>query len=165
VVDGPEGIAAWLSMSSFYGRPAYRGTVELAVYVDERHRRAGLGSYLLSQALIRAPALGIDTVLGFIFGHNEPSLRLFARWGFARWGELPRVARLDGVERDLVIVGRRIDSADRPWRAPDEPQGWRADVDEVVGQARYVGLPLDAAGIAVAHWISHPAVAFAGPAG
>jgi len=111
VVDGPEGIAAWLSISSFYGRPAYRSTAELAVYVDERHRRAGLGSYLLSQALIRAPALGIDTVLGFIFGHNEPSLRLFGRWGFARWGELPRVAKLDDVERDLVIVGRRIDSA------------------------------------------------------
>src|SRR6266581_575295 len=52
-----------------------------------------------------------DTLLGFIFGHNEPSLALFRRFGFLRWGELPKVAALDGVERDLIIVGRRIGDA------------------------------------------------------
>ncbi len=51
----------------------------------------------------------MKTLLGFIFGHNTASLALFARFGFARWGELPRVAALDGIERDLVIVGLRID--------------------------------------------------------
>jgi phosphinothricin acetyltransferase len=50
----------------------------------------------------------VDTLLGFIFGHNEPSLRLFEKFGFARWGELPKVASLDGIERDLVIVGHRV---------------------------------------------------------
>ena len=34
--------------------------------------------------------------------------RTFERLGFARWGELPRVAVLDGVERDLIIIGRRV---------------------------------------------------------
>ncbi len=100
-------VAAWLSFSSFYGRPAYSRTVELSVYVHESFRRLGLGSFLLEQAIEQAPALGVDTLLGFIFGHNAPSLALFSRYGFTRWGELPRVAVLDGVERDLVIVGRR----------------------------------------------------------
>lgn len=101
-------IGAWLSFSSFYGRPAYRKTAELSVYVDESVRGRGLGSYLLAQALAHAPALGVDTLLGFIFAHNEPSLGLFEKFGFRRWGELPRVAALDGVERDLIILGRRI---------------------------------------------------------
>jgi phosphinothricin acetyltransferase len=35
-------------------------------------------------------------------------LRLFGGHGFVRWGHLPRVALLHGVERDLVIVGRRV---------------------------------------------------------
>ncbi|HEY5290737.1 MAG TPA: N-acetyltransferase, partial [Burkholderiales bacterium] len=61
-----------------------------------------------AQALICAPSIGLNTLLGFIFAHNEPSLGLFEKFGFARWGELPRVATLDGVERDLVIVGRRV---------------------------------------------------------
>jgi phosphinothricin acetyltransferase len=47
-------------------------------------------------------------LLGFIFGHNEPSLRLFESFGFERWGFLPNVAELDGLERDLIIVGRRV---------------------------------------------------------
>jgi L-amino acid N-acyltransferase YncA len=45
---------------------------------------------------------------GSVVGHNEPSLRLFAALGFERWGTLPRVARLDGVERDLALLGRRV---------------------------------------------------------
>jgi phosphinothricin acetyltransferase len=52
--------------------------------------------------------MAIHTLLGYIFGHNEPSLRLFESEGFVRWAHLPRVAVLDGVERDLVIVGRRV---------------------------------------------------------
>jgi len=107
VIELDGRIAAWLSFSSFYGRPAYNKTAELSVYVDEAHRGLGLGSYLLAQAIGHAPSLGVDTLLGFIFGHNQPSLSLFEKYGFSKWGELPRVALLDGVERDLIIVGRR----------------------------------------------------------
>ncbi len=107
VIELDGRVAAWLSFSSFYGRPAYNKTAELSVYVDAYFRNRGLGGYLLGQAIAHAPALEVDTLLGFIFGHNQPSLRLFEQAGFAKWGELPRVALLDGVERDLVIVGRR----------------------------------------------------------
>lgn len=108
VVESEAEVVAWLSFSSFYGRAAYDKTAELSVYVDERARRQGLGSSLLREALDHAPSIGVDRLLGFIFGHNEPSLRLFQRFGFERWACLPGVARLDGVERDLVIVGRAI---------------------------------------------------------
>jgi phosphinothricin acetyltransferase len=110
VAEDDQGrMAGWLSFSDFYGRPAYGRTVEVSIYLDAQQRGRGLGRFLLERAIAHAPELGIDTLLGFIFGHNEPSLRLFAALGFARWGELPRVAVLDGVERDLIIVGRRVD--------------------------------------------------------
>lgn len=102
-------VCGWLSFGRFYGRPAYRGTAELSVYVAEASRRRGLGKRLLGEALARAPALGLHTLLGFIFGHNAPSLALFESFGFTRWGHLPKVAVLDGIERDLVIVGRRCE--------------------------------------------------------
>jgi L-amino acid N-acyltransferase YncA len=63
---------------------------------------------LLGRAIERAPQLGLKALLGFIFGHNEPSLRLFQTFGFERWALLSHVAELDGIERDLVIVGRRV---------------------------------------------------------
>jgi len=103
-----EQVMGWLSYSSFYGRPAYNATCEVSVYLAPEARRLGLGSRLLQRCLEHAPALGVTTLLGFIFGHNIPSLRLFEKHGFARWGHLPGVAVLDGVERDLVIVGRRV---------------------------------------------------------
>ncbi len=102
-------VCAWLSFNSFYGRPAYNPTAEISVYIAETHRRRGLGRRLVQQAIACAPACEIRTLLGFIWAHNEPSLRLFEdSFQFERWGHLPRVAVLDGIERDLIILGRPV---------------------------------------------------------
>ncbi|HJV85022.1 MAG TPA: GNAT family N-acetyltransferase [Noviherbaspirillum sp.] len=101
-------IIGWLSYSNFYGRPAYAGTAELSIYLHELARGKGLGRYFLTKAIEHAPSIGVHTLLGFIFGHNIPSLKLFEAFGFETWGDLPRVATLDGVERDLIIVGKRV---------------------------------------------------------
>ena len=108
LADATGGIAAWLSFDTFYARAAYDGTAMIAIYVAESQRRRGLARQLLREAMRRAPSLGLHTLLGYIFGHNGPSLRLFEAEGFARWAHLPRVAVLDGAERDLIIVGRRV---------------------------------------------------------
>jgi L-amino acid N-acyltransferase YncA len=63
---------------------------------------------LLNHALREAPALRICTLLAFTFGHNLPSLGLFRSAGFGDWATLPGVARLDGIRRDLVILGRAL---------------------------------------------------------
>jgi L-amino acid N-acyltransferase YncA len=104
-------IAGWLSLQSFLPRCAYAGTAEVSVYVDENFRRCGVGKTLLDEAIKRGSELNISGLVGHIFAHNEPSLRLFAKAGFERWGLLPRVARLDGIEHDLVIVGRHVAQA------------------------------------------------------
>lgn len=108
VMEHQNRIVAWLSFSSFYGRPAYRHTAELSVYVHASSRKQGLAAYLMTNALMHAPSLKVNTLLGFIFAHNLPSLALFDAFGFQRWGVLPGVALLDGNERDLVIVGKRV---------------------------------------------------------
>ena len=99
-------VIGWLDFKKFQPRAAYRGTAEISVYVHEEFRRRGVGQLLLEQAIVRAPSLGIAALVGLIFGHNEPSLKLFQRLGFERWGFFPGVAELDGVERDLVMMGR-----------------------------------------------------------
>ncbi len=108
VVEEAGQVIGWLSYSNFYGRPAYAGTAELSIYLHEQARGKGLGRYFLEQAIAYAPQIGIHTLLGFIFGHNEPSLKLFEKFGFERWATMPRVATLDDIERDLIIVGKRV---------------------------------------------------------
>jgi phosphinothricin acetyltransferase len=80
----------------------------VSIYLAADHRRRGLGTQLVQRCIEHAPRIGVTTLVGLIFGHNDPSLGLFEKMGFSRWGYLPRVAVLDGVERDLVIVGRRV---------------------------------------------------------
>jgi phosphinothricin acetyltransferase len=101
-------ILGWMSYSNFYGRPAYSGTAELSIYIAEAWRGKGIGRYCLEQAIRFAPQIEVHTLLGFIFGHNQPSLGLFRQFGFDTWANLPRVANLDGVERDLLILGKRV---------------------------------------------------------
>lgn len=105
-IDGQ--IGGWLSFHPFITRCAYRGTAEISVYVNEKFRRRGIGRQFLERAIVQAPGLEISALVGCIFGHNEPSLRLFGRLGFERWGFLPRIARVDEIERDLVMVGRHV---------------------------------------------------------
>jgi len=111
VMIGDATVVGWLSFQLFYGRPAYQETAEVSVYVSPSYQRQGVGKQLLAQAVEQSSLLGFTTLLGFIFGHNQPSLRLFEGLGFNRWGYLPRVAKLDGIERDLAILGRRISTA------------------------------------------------------
>ena len=108
VIDDGGKIRAWLSFQSFYGRPAYHATAELSVYVAPDSQRRGHARSLVEGAIRRAPDFRLKTLLGFIFGHNEPSLALFRGFGFEKWAHLPRVAEIDVVERDLLILGRRI---------------------------------------------------------
>jgi phosphinothricin acetyltransferase len=105
VAESDGRVIGWLNFKKFLPRCAYRGTAEISVYVDEQFRRHGAGQRLLEEAIARAPSLGITALVGLIFGHNEPSLKLFQRFGFERWGFFPAVAQLDGVKRDLVVVG------------------------------------------------------------
>lgn len=108
VVEDKGMVIGWMSYSNFYGRPAYSGTAELSIYIHEAARGKGLGRYFLEQAIAFSPEIKVHTLLGFIFGHNVPSLKLFEVYGFEKWAHMPRVATLDGVERDLVIMGKRV---------------------------------------------------------
>ncbi|WP_025697171.1 GNAT family N-acetyltransferase, partial [Paenibacillus forsythiae] len=93
-------VAAWLSFQSFYGRPAYNGTAEISIYVGEEYRGSGAGSLLVDKAIEECGRLGIHSLVGFVFGHNGPSLGLLEKFGFERWGLLPGVADMDGIMRD-----------------------------------------------------------------
>lgn len=105
----PEmGVIGYLGFFHFMNeRPGYFITADLAIYVHPQYQGRGLGTYLIQQAISRAPSLGVETLTATIFASNEASIQLFEKMGFDRWGFMPRVARLEGVEKDLVLVGKR----------------------------------------------------------
>ena len=108
VVRDAGEVIAWVSLSDFYGRPAYNGTAEVSIYLAESCRGRGMGKQLLQQVTALAPQYDVENLLGFIFGHNEPSLALFRKQGFSEWAHFPKVAVLDGIHRDLIILGKAL---------------------------------------------------------
>jgi phosphinothricin acetyltransferase len=108
MVEAGEQFIGWVSFQDFYGRPAYAGTAEISIYLHEKQRGKGYGKKILQRCITEAGNLGIHTLLGFIFSHNIPSIRLFSLQGFTEWGHLKDVAVMDGRPYSLVILGRKI---------------------------------------------------------
>lgn len=102
-------IVGWVSLSDFYGRPAYAKTGELSVYVAGEYQGNGYGTFLLRRLIERCPEFRVETLLGFIFAENAASLRIHRALGFEDWGQLCGVAEIDGRERDLLILGRKVE--------------------------------------------------------
>ncbi len=108
MVHDDETLIGWMSYQDFYGRPAYNGTAEISIYIDEQQRGKGYGKKILQHAMATAANFQVHTLLGFIFTHNTPSLNLFEALGFEQWGNLKNIAVMDNIERSLTIMGKRL---------------------------------------------------------
>jgi L-amino acid N-acyltransferase YncA len=108
IVKKGDAIVAWVSFQPFYGRPAYKATAEISVYLDEKCRGKGYGKVILKHAIEQCPKFRIKTLLGFIFANNHPSIKLFNTMGFMEWGNLSNIAEIDGHELSLKILGMRV---------------------------------------------------------
>jgi RimJ/RimL family protein N-acetyltransferase len=66
--------------------PASRHVADLGLMVAASARRQGVGWALLDQAVEWARAAGVRKLELHVFPHNEPAIRLYERFGFAREG-------------------------------------------------------------------------------
>ncbi len=109
VIEVNNYVAGWLSLHDFYGRPAYKNTVEISIYISKAYRGQGLAQRLLQHCIDHSVGLGITTILAFVFAHNIASLELFKKFDFVQWGYLPKIAELDQQQKDLVILGYQLE--------------------------------------------------------
>ncbi len=103
--DAEGNIMGWLCFKSFYGRCAYRGTVEVSTYISYKYHRMGVSQTLLEYAIAQCPNWGIGHITAFVFSQNLASIKLFQKFGFEKWGHLPGIAKLGDDRCDLEIWG------------------------------------------------------------
>lgn len=108
VYESASKVVAWGSLRSFYGRPAYNSTVEIAIYIDEKYRKLGIGEQILLHAHRECKRIGIENILAFIFANNLGSINFFKKHGYLEYGLLPKVAEIDNKKIDLAILGYSI---------------------------------------------------------
>jgi L-amino acid N-acyltransferase len=104
--DDTGAIAGWASLNPYHARPGYRFTVENSVYVAESSRGRGVGSLLLAPLVERAQAAGVHAILAGVDSTNEASLRLHARFGFEKVGQLRQVVWKFDRWLDVVYLER-----------------------------------------------------------
>jgi phosphinothricin acetyltransferase len=100
-------VVGWVAVSPVSGRAVYAGVVEVSVYVTEAARGNGIGSLLLGRLAASTEADAIWTIQAGIFPENVASVRAHERAGFVVVGRRRRLARLDGVWRDVLLLERR----------------------------------------------------------
>jgi L-amino acid N-acyltransferase YncA len=80
---------------------------EVSVYVAHDFRGKGIGNLLLQRLIAESEQKGIWTLQASIFPENVTSLTLHRRCGFQQVGKRQRIAMLNGMWRDTVLLERR----------------------------------------------------------
>src|SRR5258706_10475568 len=102
-----ENVVGWAALSPVSAREAYAGVAEGSVYIAQSKRGFGLGRHLLEALITASEENGIWSLQAVMFAENAASIALHRRCGFRDVGRRERIAKLDGVWRDTILLERR----------------------------------------------------------
>lgn len=102
-------VVGWTAVMPTSTRECYAGVGESQVYVTESARGRGVGKSLLFTQVTEADKAGIWTLQTSVFLDNRASLALHRAAGYRTLAVRTRIAQLDGVWRDTVLLERRSD--------------------------------------------------------
>ena len=100
-------VVGWTAVTPVSPRECYSGVGESSVYVAEAARGRGVGKALLFTQVTEADRAGLWTLQTSIFPENRASLALHHSAGYRTLAVRTRIAQLDGVWRDTVLLERR----------------------------------------------------------
>lgn len=99
-------IVGWCSLSPHRpGRKALEKTAEISYYVDKNYRGNGIGSLLIKSAIETSRKNGIKNLFAILLDINKSSVSILKKFGFERWGHLPKVAEINGEICGQFIYG------------------------------------------------------------
>jgi [ribosomal protein S18]-alanine N-acetyltransferase len=107
VAEIPAGVVGRLSVARDT-HPASRHVADVGLMVAAGHRRRGIGSALLDQAVEWAREAGIEKLELHVFPYNEPAIRLYERFGFEREGLRRAHYRRRGELVDAVLMAYHV---------------------------------------------------------
>ena len=101
-------VVGWVALAPTSARACYAGVAENSVYVAESRRARGIGRALMEAVIASAVDGGIWSIQAGMFPENAASVALHERLGFRLVGRFERIAQLDGVWRDTVLLELRL---------------------------------------------------------
>ena len=108
VAENEYGIIGRLSLARD-SHPASPHVADLGLMVAAGHRRHGIGTALLDQAVAWARENGIEKLELHVFPHNEPAIKLYERFGFEHEGLRRGHYRRGEALVDAMLMAYRVD--------------------------------------------------------
>jgi RimJ/RimL family protein N-acetyltransferase len=109
VADDDGRLVARLSLSRD-PHPASRHVADLGLMVSATHRRRGIGTVLLEEAVSWASSAGVSKLELHVFPWNEPAMALYESFGFECEGYRKRHYRRDGELVDAILMAYLVDA-------------------------------------------------------
>ena len=109
IIDSNK-IAGWASLGTVSNRQAYRGVAEVSIYISNENKGKGFGQELLEKLVLESEKHGIWTLFASIFPENLGSIKLHKKMGFREIGYREKIAHMNGVWRNTIIMERRSES-------------------------------------------------------
>jgi phosphinothricin acetyltransferase len=101
-------VVGWVALAPTSSRACYAGVAESSVYIAQSVRGRGIGRALMESLIASAETRGIWTIQAGMFPENAASVALHEALGFRQVGRFERIAQLDGVWRDTVLLELRL---------------------------------------------------------
>ncbi len=100
-------IIGWAALSPVSHRKVYHGIQEVSIYIKKSAWGKGFGRQLLSHLVSSSEKNGIWTLQAVTFPENLASIKLHTSCGFKIVGHREKIAKLDGIWRNTVLMERR----------------------------------------------------------
>ncbi len=100
-------VVGWAVLSRVSPREVYKGVAEVSIYISPLHSNKGIGKKLLTMLIDQSEKNGIWSLQASIFPENAASINLHKSCGFREIGYLEKIANMDGVWRNTILLERR----------------------------------------------------------
>ena len=100
-------VLGWIALSPVSSRACYNGVAEFSIYIAAAHRGKGIGNTLMEKMIAESEVNGIWTLYSSTFETNTASIELQKKFGFRVIGYRERIAKLNGVWHNTIVLERR----------------------------------------------------------
>ncbi|MGM0902254.1 MAG: N-acetyltransferase family protein [Bacillota bacterium] len=104
VADVNGEIAGYCGITPYNAKEAYAKTVEISIYLSDKHRGKGIGNALMKNIINQARELGYHTIIAGITEGNDASVRLHEKYGFEFAGKLKEVGFKFGEWQNVLYL-------------------------------------------------------------
>ncbi|NQU33982.1 MAG: N-acetyltransferase family protein [Bacteroidetes bacterium] len=102
-------VVGYVNLSEYRsGREAMSKIAEVSFFLDDEHKRKGIGSALLEHVIKDCSRIEKNTLLAFLLDVNIESIKLLSKYGFSEWGRLPATINIDDKVHDHLIYGLKV---------------------------------------------------------